>query len=43
MADNVPAIRAYERAGFVQEGHFRDEFLDDNGKYHEQLFMGAIL
>jgi len=43
VADNVPAIKAYERAGFVQEGRLRDAFLDDDSKYHDQLVMGVIL
>jgi RimJ/RimL family protein N-acetyltransferase len=43
VADNLPAIKAYERAGFVQEGRLREEFVDDGGKYHDQLVMGVIL
>lgn len=43
VADNVPAIKAYERVGFVQEGRLKDAFLDDNDKYHDQLVMGVIL
>ena len=43
VADNVPAIKAYEKAGFVLEGRLRDAFLDDDGKYHDQLVMGVIL
>jgi len=43
VADNASAIKAYERAGFVQEGRLRDAFLDDDGKYHDQLVMGIIL
>lgn len=43
VADNVRAIKAYERAGFVQEGRLKDAFCDDNGKYHDDLVMGAIL
>jgi len=43
VADNVGAIKAYERAGFVQEGRLKDAFCDDNGKYHDDLVMGIIL
>jgi len=43
VAENIPAIKAYERAGFVQEGRLKEAFLDDNGKYHDQLVMGLIL
>jgi RimJ/RimL family protein N-acetyltransferase len=43
VADNAPAIKAYERAGFVQEGRLKDAFCDDDGKYHDMLIMGIIL
>jgi len=43
VADNTGAIKAYERAGFLHEGRMKDGFLDDNGKYHDQLIMGIIL
>jgi len=43
VADNVPAVKAYERAGFVHEGRLKEAFLDDDGKYHDQLVMGIIL
>lgn len=43
VAYNAPAIKAYERAGFVHEGRLKDAFLDDDGKYHAQLVMGIIL
>jgi len=43
VADNTGAIKAYERAGFLHEGRMKDGFLDDDGKYHDQLIMGTIL
>jgi len=43
VADNTGAIKAYERAGFLHEGLMKDGFLDDDGKYHDQLIMGTIL
>jgi RimJ/RimL family protein N-acetyltransferase len=43
VVENIPAIKAYERAGFAQEGRLKDAFLDDSGKYHDQLIMGIIL
>jgi RimJ/RimL family protein N-acetyltransferase len=43
IADNVGAIKAYERAGFVHEGRLKDAFLDDDGKYHDEFVMGVIL
>jgi putative acetyltransferase len=43
VADNAGAIKAYERAGFLHEGRMKEAFLDDDGKYHDQLIMGIIL
>ncbi len=43
VADNVGAIKAYERAGFLHEGRLKDAFLDEDGKYHDELVMGVIL
>jgi len=43
VADNVLGIKAYENAGFVHEGHLKDAFLDDDGRYHDKLVMGVIL
>jgi RimJ/RimL family protein N-acetyltransferase len=43
VADNVPAIKAYKRAGFVEEGRMRDAFLDGHGNYHDELVMGILL
>lgn len=39
---NVPAIRAYERAGWEREGVLRDEFLLD-GERSDALRMGLLL
>jgi RimJ/RimL family protein N-acetyltransferase len=43
VVENVLAIKAYKRAGFVEEGRMKDAFLDDHGKYHDELVMGLIL
>lgn len=43
VADNEGAIKAYERAGFQHEGRMKEAFLDDDGKYRDQLIMGIIL
>jgi putative acetyltransferase len=43
VAENTGAVKAYERAGFVHEGRMKDAFLDDDGKYHDELIMGIIL
>ena len=43
VADNLPAIRAYEKAGFVPEGRLRHAFYGEDGTYRDQLVMGCIL
>jgi diamine N-acetyltransferase len=40
-ATNPRAIRAYEKAGFVHEGRFR-QALYANGKYHDVLIMSVL-
>ena len=40
--DNKPAIRLYERKGFVKEGTIRKEFLID-GKFYDAFWMGLEL
>lgn len=41
LAENTPARRSYEKAGFVQEGIFRDmELLD--GAYRDIVFMAKL-
>lgn len=41
FADNLRAIRSYEKAGFVQEAYLKDEVCID-GKYRDMLFMAVI-
>lgn len=41
FADNRQAIRSYEKAGFVQEGLFRDDVCID-GKYRDIVRMAAV-
>jgi RimJ/RimL family protein N-acetyltransferase len=43
VADNVAAIKMYERAGFLREGRLKDAFFGDDGKYHDELVMGILL
>jgi len=38
---NVAGVKAYERAGFVLEGKFREAALR-NGKYHDKLVMSIL-
>ncbi|MBN9362422.1 GNAT family protein [uncultured Devosia sp.] len=41
LADNVRAIRCYEKCGFVREGRERETaFLD--GTWHDDLIMGVL-
>jgi RimJ/RimL family protein N-acetyltransferase len=41
IADNAPAIRAYERAGFRREGAVRSAVLRD-GQRHDLIMMGIL-
>ena len=41
LADNLPARRSYEKAGFVPEGIFRDMVLLD-GQYRDIVFMAKL-
>lgn len=41
FAENRQAIRSYEKAGFVQEGLFRDDVCID-GKYRDIVRMAAV-
>lgn len=41
FADNVGAVKSYQKAGFVQEAHLKDEFLQ-NGCYRDMLLMAVI-
>lgn len=40
-ADNVRAIRSYEKAGFVKEAYLRDDVFID-GEYKDIVLMGII-
>lgn len=40
-ADNVRAVRAYEKAGFVQEGRLRSAVYK-HGKYDDVILMGVL-
>lgn len=41
-ADNLPAIRLYERCGFVQEGR-RHRAIFQHGRYYDDLLMARML
>ena len=43
VADNHRAIRLYEKVGFRHEGVKRENYLAEDGKYHDEIIMGIIL
>ena len=40
-ADHEPAIHAYRKCGFVEEGRLRDDIYAE-GRYHDMLVMGIL-
>jgi RimJ/RimL family protein N-acetyltransferase len=43
VADDEDTISLLERFGFETEGRKRDDFLGEDGRYHDVLAMGRIL
>jgi len=43
VADNHRAVNLYEKVGFQREGVKRENFLGDDGKYHDEVSMGILL
>ena len=43
VAENHRAIGLYEKAGFQREGIKRENYLGEDGKYHDAIEMGIIL
>lgn len=41
VADNVRALRVYEKVGFVEEGRQRQTFRRD-GRWHDMILMGML-
>ncbi len=41
FADNLGAIRSYEKAGFVKEGYFKDDVCID-GEFKDLIFMAIV-
>lgn len=41
LATNKRAIRSYKKAGFVQEGYFKDD-VRISGKYEDVVYMGIV-
>jgi L-phenylalanine/L-methionine N-acetyltransferase len=43
VADNHRAIKLYEKVGFQREGLKRENYLGEDGRYHDEIIMGIIL
>jgi len=43
VADNVNAVKLYGKVGFQHEGLRREEYLGEDGKYHDMVEMGLLL
>jgi RimJ/RimL family protein N-acetyltransferase len=43
VAGNHRAIRLYEKMGFQREGLKRENYLGEDGKYHDEVLMGILL
>jgi RimJ/RimL family protein N-acetyltransferase len=43
VAENHRAIRLYEKIGFQREGLKRENYLGEDGKYHDEVVMGILL
>ena len=41
LADNKRAIRSYEKAGFVEEGRFKEDVCIE-GRYYDVIFMAVL-
>lgn len=42
VAENAPALRCYEKAGFRQDGRHREAFRDDEGRWHDMILMSLL-
>ena len=40
--DNIPAIRVYEKCGFIMEGRHRQEYVDHSGEFKDRLYYGLL-
>jgi RimJ/RimL family protein N-acetyltransferase len=43
VADNLRAIKIYEKVGFKKEGVARETFYGDDDRYHDEVEMGLLL
>lgn len=40
--ENIPAIKVYQKCGFVLEGRHRAEYINDRGEFKDRLYMGLM-
>lgn len=43
VADNHRAVHLYEKVGFQREGVKRENYLGEDGTYHDEIIMGLLL
>jgi RimJ/RimL family protein N-acetyltransferase len=43
IADNLNATKLYEKVGFQHEGSRREDYLGEDGRYHDVVEMGLLL
>lgn len=43
VADNHRAVHLYEKVGFRREGVKRENYLGEDGNYHDEIVMGLLL
>lgn len=43
VAENIPATRVYEKAGFLHECRMKDAYFGEDEKYYDKIVMGIIL
>lgn len=43
VADNQRAVHLYEKVGFQREGVKRENYLGEDGRYHDEIVMGLLL
>jgi len=43
VADNKPAIRLYEKVGFLHEGVRKQAYYGEDAQYHDMVEMGIVL
>jgi [ribosomal protein S5]-alanine N-acetyltransferase len=41
-SDNIGSIKAYTKAGWFVEGTLKGQFLDERGRYQDEIFVGCF-